>query len=278
MQDMARLEPRIVSCLIDCRDNTGVCSRAHDRTLSEQGCSIIPHSKIIPKHAHNVLILNSMRITIRELRQVIRDVLMESPWDFKHDVAAAWAEEEALKAAEKKEKRAMNSASFSQVEDGSFNDQIAEKQEYPEFQSVEAFVNTAIEDIETPSDEAPTFSATDLHALARNIFGVAAAGVTQLRQIRTELEGFGLRYVPREAIKAARGVTSNPHGRNPFADMGGGGSGFSSGGLKMGGGPGTMGAGTWDPESGKSFGMGAGKRKIKDKEPLRHNPFDKLKK
>ena len=78
-----------------------------------------------------------------------------------------------------------------------------------------------------------------------------------------EVSEKGLQYIPREPIKfVARGSRASGHGTSRYAGQGAGGSGVSSGGIGMGGGPGAVsGTGrTWSANDPTSLGMGARKR------------------
>jgi len=199
-----------------------------------------------------------MHITVRELREVVRQILVEA-WNFSTDPAHAHAIEAQAAAEDKAARQVKNDQPFNQTIDEEFDEEISELQTLPEYQTIDSFIEDKIDSIDATATA--TFTAADIHALARNIYDVQAAGVTQIRNVRKQLEDFGLKFIPREITKAVRGVTSNPHGRHPFAGTGGGGSGFSSGGLGMGGGPGTMGGGKgYNSSSSKSLPMGSRRR------------------
>lgn len=85
---------------------------------------------------------------------------------------------------------------------------------FPEYESVDAFAEFCID------DERDFFTTADMMALNQ-------ATSVRLQDVRKALEGYGLRFVPRERQKAVRGFTSNPHDRwyGPGADRTFGGSG-----------------------------------------------------
>jgi len=86
---------------------------------------------------------------------------------------------------------------------------------WPEYETIEAFVEYCLD------DERDHFTTADMQALNR-------ATHTRLQDVRKALEGYGLRFVPREPQKAVRGFTSNPHDRwyGPGADRTYGGTGW----------------------------------------------------
>ncbi len=89
----------------------------------------------------------------------------------------------------------------------------------PEFESVEAFVEFCID------DEQETFSSEDLQSLNFRLH-------KPVREIRRELESYGLQLARREPSRRVRGFTANPHDRwSAFPSHGGSGweqiSGFS---------------------------------------------------
>ena len=85
---------------------------------------------------------------------------------------------------------------------------------YPEYESVEAFVEFCLD------DERDHFTTADMQILNR-------VTRTRLQDVREALEGYGLRFVPRVPQRAVRGFTANPHDRwyGPGADRTFGGSG-----------------------------------------------------
>ncbi len=145
--------------------------------------------------------------------------------------------------------------------------QIAELAEEPEFSSVEDFVQSKMD------NEEDTFSVVELQALSRATFAtttgheVSEVPFQHVKAVRDEVEGYGLRYVPRAAVRKTRGHLSSAHGTHPFAGSGGGGTGFGSGwgGMSFtsfGGGPGAVGGGyKWDPNDPKNLAMGSKRRK-----------------
>jgi hypothetical protein len=167
-----------------------------------------------------------MKITIKELRRIIGDVIKEVALDEPLEI-----EIERLGA----------------MDDGRYD-------------SVEAFINSKLEDDEF------TFSTAELQMLARKMSGQPAPGPMQVSPIKTELVDWGFKFVGREPQKShTRGVTDNPHGRHPYADNPGGGSGFmitpfeGTAGLGIGAGPGAMGGKyEWDPKDPKNLGHGVG--------------------
>ena len=71
---------------------------------------------------------------------------------------------------------------------------------------------------------------------------VGDASLKTVDVVRAQLDGMGFKFVGRETVKKTRGFTSSVHGTSPFAGMAGG-SGIGDGGLRIGGGPGAMGGG-----------------------------------
>jgi hypothetical protein len=134
-------------------------------------------------------------------------------------------------------------------------EEIEEMQGLPEYASVEDFVEFAFD------DEKTTFTDVELQAIARNVFKVPVPNAMQVKGLRSEIEGYGLKLVPREPVKNVRGARSNAHGTHPFAGQGGGGTGFSSGGLGLGTGPGAIGGKVrYDATKAGSLPMGSRRR------------------
>jgi len=149
-----------------------------------------------------------MKLSIGELRSIIREVLEK-------DVEA-------------------------QIEDLQ-----EELKDIKSIKDLEAFVTMKLDNDED------SYNFVELQALARNIdaaakdlekWEISSASLATTSMVRNELEGYGLKFVAREAIKKTRGFKSSVHGTSPFAGMAGG-SGIGDGGLRMGGGPGAMGGG-----------------------------------
>lgn len=142
-------------------------------------------------------------------------------------------------------------------------DQIDELRSLPEYSDIDAFVAAKLD------DDQYEFNYVELQALARNETQfelgdkrVGAASQAKTEKIRSILvNDYGFKFIGREKLKQTRGFTSPLNGKNRWAGQGGGGSGFSSGGLKMGGGSGTAGGSTnWDKNSSRNLGMGAGRK------------------
>jgi hypothetical protein len=153
--------------------------------------------------------------------------------------------------------------------DANVEQQVEEIVDEPEYQSTESLAEFKLENDET------AFSTAEAHAIARNMMKsslgkyknkISASDPQKVKLVIKELESYGFLYRPLQPIKQVRGITSNPHGKNPFAGMGGGGSGFGSdfGGstfTSFGGGPGAMGSGTkWDSSAKTSLPMGSRRR------------------
>jgi hypothetical protein len=153
--------------------------------------------------------------------------------------------------------------------DANIEEQVQEIINEPEYKTVESLVEFKLENDET------TFSVAEVHAIARNMMKpglgkyqkmISESDPAKVKLVIHELESYGLLYKPLQSIKNVRGITNNPHGKNPFAGMGGGGSGFGSdfGGstfTSFGGGPGAMGSGTkWDSAAKTSLPMGSRRR------------------
>ena len=116
-----------------------------------------------------------------------------------------------------------------------------------ECQSVDAFAEWAYD------EGIKTYSVVQLQALARNVSGQPAPGPKVLNAIKSELAGYGLSRGDRAKIdRSRRGPTSNINGRHPFANSGGGGSGFGPGGEIRG--------GTWSPTAPGALSMGSKRR------------------
>lgn len=142
-------------------------------------------------------------------------------------------------------------------------EQIDELRSMPEFSDIDAFVAAKLD------DDQYEFNYVELQALARNQTQATsgdkrtgAASQTTTEKIRSILvNDYGFKFVGREKLKQTRGFTSPLNGKNRWAGQGGGGSGFSSGGLKMGGGSGTAGGKTaWSRDSSRNLSMGAGRK------------------
>lgn len=84
-----------------------------------------------------------------------------------------------------------------------------------EYSTIEAFVEYCID------DERDFFTTADMQRLNR-------ATQTRLQDVRRALEGYGLRFVPREPRRAVRGFSANSHDRwyGKGADRTYGGSGW----------------------------------------------------
>lgn len=142
-------------------------------------------------------------------------------------------------------------------------DEIKDLRALPEFKNITAFVEAKLD------DDQFSFNYVELQALARNETQAEtgdsrtiAASQAKTEKIKSTLvNDYGFEFVGREKIKQTRGYTSPLNGTNRWAGQGGGGSGFSDGGLALGKGPGSIGGKTvWDKNSSKSLGMGAGRK------------------
>jgi hypothetical protein len=154
-----------------------------------------------------------------------------------------------------------------------FDDNIDEMIKQPEFKDVDSFVNYKLD------NEEFEFSTQELQALVHNtekkrlgynVSSVSSGATSNLRSIL--VNDYGFKFVPRAPVKFSRGGMASSHGTNPYAGMGGGGSGAGSemskhvGGFHgMGGGPGAMGGGyNWDKDDKRNLPMGAAKKKLKE--------------
>lgn len=125
----------------------------------------------------------------------------------------------------------------------------------PEMSSVDSFIQSKFDNDDFE------FNFIELHALARNLtqerlpdLDVSEARIKELTEIKTQLSDLGFKFVGRAFEKSVRGITSNPHGKHPFAGSGAGGSGFSN--------MGAMGSGkSWDSQNSSNLSMGASKRR-----------------
>jgi len=170
------------------------------------------------------------------------------------------------KAASKLEPRKGPNRDYHQLADDTFSEEIAELSTMPEFQDVNSFISTKLE------NEEYEFTAVELQALAKNVdssrlgYEVDRPGSTIVKQVKSDLVDMGFNFIVRGIAKATRGHKSSAHGTHPFAGSGGGGSGFGSdfeGGTftSFGGGPGAMGGGyKWNKDDPKNLPMGS-KRK-----------------
>lgn len=144
-------------------------------------------------------------------------------------------------------------------------EQIEELQASPEFKNLDSFVNMKLD------DDDYSYSFVELQALARNLDAlksgekkklISSASKSTTGAVRSELDGFGFKFVGRQPLKSTRGIASSSHGTSPFVGMAGG-SGMGSGregpiGFGMGGGPGAIGSGKpWNPSAPGSLPMGA---------------------
>lgn len=165
-----------------------------------------------------------MKITVQELRNIVQSVIAEAINDDQDD----------------------------------FNDAVEEMMKQPEMKSLESFAEFKFD------NEEETFDTLELQALARNLFlqdtkgikkGQVATAPSQYRdKVKTELAGYGLKFVPRDKIKQVRGVTSPLNGSNRFAGNHGG-SGFENSFNR------TPSAGrTFDANDKGALGMGSKKR------------------
>lgn len=135
-----------------------------------------------------------------------------------------------------------------------FDSEVDELSNTPEFESIEAFVQYKYD------DEALEFTTTDLRALVASLLKQNPQGISQ-KEVKSELESYDLKFVPREPVKHVRGFGSPVHGSNRYAGNAAG-SGIEQGGLiGMGGGQGAVGGGKrWDPSSGRDLPMGSRRR------------------
>lgn len=179
------------------------------------------------------------------------------------------SEADATKYEKGKLKRNASVSDYEQRVSNQFDDDIDELRSSPEMKSIEDFVQYKIDDEDT------TFTALELQTLARNIdfkqrkIKNALPPQNIVNSVRTELESYGLKFIPREKIRHFRGAMSSAHGSSPYAGFVGGGSGFSTEkgdphsimGLGIGGGMGVIGGGyNWDPNDKKNLPIRGSKR------------------
>lgn len=131
----------------------------------------------------------------------------------------------------------------------------------PEYESVEAFIQYKLD------DESTEFSFEDVHALARvadyrvRRLHAALPPAAMVRDIRAQLESYGLVPNERQVVRHFRGAMSNAHGASPYAGFGGGGSGMGTDregpvGFGHGGGPGAIGGGyKWEKNDPRNLKM-----------------------
>ena len=105
----------------------------------------------------------------------------------------------------------------------------------------------------------------DQRSVSRSKSRVSTASKTTVDRIRNELDGLGFKFVGRAPLKSVRGIRSGIHGSSPYAGMhSGSGMGINSAGpvgFRMGGGPGAMGSGKkWDASAPGNLSMGARRR------------------
>ena len=149
--------------------------------------------------------------------------------------------------------------------DKEFDKSVVEMMNEPEYEGLSSFIDYKADDEQTE------FSTNELQAVARNMFAAISGQKNVIapdefvNKLRTELESYGLKYVPRLKTKDYRGAFANKHGRSKYADIVGGGSGQSSGGIGLGTGPGAIGGKyAWDPNDPKNLGMVKSKDIAKD--------------
>lgn len=154
---------------------------------------------------------------------------------------------------------------ISEVLEDDLDDEINGLRENPEYMSLEAFIESKLD------DDNYEYNFIDLHALGRNMtqakYGskmeVSEAGASDLAHIKKELGDLGFKFVGRNVTKSVRGFRAGAHGRNPFAGSGGGGTGMGSAwgnptGFSHGGGPGAVGGGyNWSAGDSKNLKMGS---------------------
>jgi hypothetical protein len=151
---------------------------------------------------------------------------------------------------------------------GQENDEFEERIELAmaddETQNVEAYVEWALD------NDVDSFDAVTLQAIARNISGQPHPGATIVGNVKSELMSYGLKRAERPKLdRSRRGFNDPAHGRHPFADSVGGGSGMGkdasfggeSMGFGIGAGKGAMGSGTnWSASDPKNLSMGSKRR------------------
>jgi hypothetical protein len=136
------------------------------------------------------------------------------------------------------------------MSDKIFDEKLKELMEMPEYENINAFVEYKID------NEEDYFTTEDLQSLSR-VYDFAIRKISNamppqqlVKNIKNELISYGLKFIPREPTKHIRGALSSAHGSSPYAGFGGGGSGMSSGGIGMGGGPGVAGGKySWDSKN-----------------------------
>jgi hypothetical protein len=184
-----------------------------------------------------------MQISIKELKELIREAFgthtMYIPTS--QDIAAKKSD---IKYGTKPEE-------WSSKSDEMFDAEVEEMSRLPEFESIEDFVKSKLDNDEYE------FTTAELRALVLGTYNKTGAGVNQ-DSVKRELTSIGLKFVPREPVKHSRGFGAPVHGSNRYAGNAAG-SGTASGGwIGIGGGQGMLGGGGWwsssDP---KSLGMGA---------------------
>jgi hypothetical protein len=155
--------------------------------------------------------------------------------------------------------------------DDAFDDDIDSLVKQPEFRDLDTFVNYKLdnEEFEFSTQELQALVLnTEKKRLGHNVSSVSSGATSNIRSIL--VNDYGFKFIPRVPVKFARGGMASSHGTNPYAGMGGGGSGAGSdfskhagGGFHgMGGGPGAMGGGyDWDKNDKRNLPMGASKKK-----------------
>jgi hypothetical protein len=170
---------------------------------------------------------------------------------------------------DKKLKRNATSQDYEKSLGSVFEDDIEELRNSPEYKSLESFVQYKMD------DEQEAYTTEELQALTRNIdfknrkLYNALPPSQLVSDVKEELSSYGLKFIPRNAIKHFRGAMSNAHGTSPFAGTVGGGSGVNTtkgnpreiAGFGIGGGMGVMGGGyDWDASDKKNLPMGSRRR------------------
>lgn len=145
-----------------------------------------------------------------------------------------------------------------------FNDAVDELMKEPHMKTIDDFVAHKYE------EEEESFGTVELQALARNLYlsdagrdvkkgALATAPASYRDKVKAELDGYGLKFVPRDKVKHTRGFTSPFHGSNRYAGNHGG-SGFE--GIRGGHSANTTPSAkrVWNPDEDGALGMGSKKR------------------
>ena len=236
--------------------------------------------------------MKSSRVLLEQfIEEVINEIQRTRVIDYgkmDQERAEVWKEMQAdsdRKPEDKINTPAKEAQHLSDIEMDTLENQIEMAMLEPYNQSIDARVEYATMPEDSPEfdPEYMVLTTADVQAIARNIaeempelrdkdvetWVNLRAFRNLVRQVReTLVNDWGLTFVERKRIDISRrGPRAGVHGRHPFANSGGGGSGMGGGregpiGFGMGGGPGAIGSKTvWNPDDPKNLPMGTKRKK-----------------